>query len=549
MTVKYSSHVDNFCNESLPSLRKQPEYIFSLPELEFPRLLNCATELLDKKIDGKNGSRIALIQSEELWSYEELLHRSNQIAHVLIEDMGLRTGNRVLLRAPNNLALLVCWFAVLKAGGVAVTTMPLLRSADLIPVIEKAQISHALCDERLIDELTIANNQCKTLNKILTFSGNMNNEGAGEIESLAIDKPVLFDNVKTAADDVALIAFTSGTTGVPKGTMHFHRDILSMCICFSKNVLKPTKSDVFVGTPPLAFTFSLGALLAFPFYAGATSVLVEQPTPMNLLNAINRYRATICFTSATGYRGMLSDLDALSIRSLRKCISAGEHLSKSTFSEWKSKTGLSIINGIGTTEMTHIFMSTSEKDISPGSTGKIVPGYLACIMDENYQLVSDGKEGRLAVKGPTGCKYLNDKRQDDYVVSGWNITGDIFRRDKNGNFWYQGRFDDMIISAGYNISGIEVEEVLLDHPAILECAVISIPDENRGNLVAACLVLENGYDPNNELIIQIQQYTKMEIAPYKYPRKILFMDNLPKTQTGKIQHSKVKQMALKKLGM
>ncbi|WP_417623844.1 AMP-binding protein [Paremcibacter congregatus] len=536
-----SAYGDTFAADFLPGEADLPEFIHDLPELNYPDRMNAAVELLERHISAGRGDRVAIRTLHETWTYQKLSDVSNQIAHVLVENMGLVSGNRVLLRSANNPMLVACWFAVLKAGGIAVSTMPLLRARDLAPVIEKAEIAFAFCDERLIDELETAQKSTPVLGKIMQFNGSGLPGVGAELETLLAAKSASFTPVDTAAKDVALIAFTSGTTGNPKGTMHFHQDILSMCHCVGQRLLGLSADDVVIGSPPLAFTFGLGALVAFPFHVGATSVLLEAGGPDIYLSAIDKFRATWSFTAPTAYRAMLDKLGDYDLSSLKNCVSAGEHLPLPTFHAWEAATGIRMIDGIGATEMIHIFISATGEDIRPGATGKPIPGYQACILDEAGASLPAGEIGRLAVKGPTGCKYLGDKRQQNYVCKGWNVTGDAYRMDEDGYFWFQARGDDMIVSSGYNIGGPEVEEALLDHPAVKECAVVGAPDAARGQIVKAFVVLSAGQSGDAALIKELQDFVKQTIAPYKYPRAIEFVDSLPKTETGKIQRFVLRQ--------
>lgn len=531
-----SAYTDHFAADNLPLEDTLPEFICDLPELDFPARMNAAVELLDKNIAAGRGDKVAIRTLGESWTYREVLEKSNQIAHVLVTDMGLKSGNRVLLRSANNPMMVACWFAVLKAGGIAVSTMPLLRARDLIPVINKAEVAFALCDGRLKDELAEAKAATTVLKNILYFNG-----PDAELEDRMANKPIEFTAVDTAAKDIALIAFTSGTTGNPKGTMHFHQDIMAMCHLVGNRLLGITQDDVIIGSPPLAFTFGLGALLTFPFHVGATTVLLEAGTPDIYLESIARFHATWSFTAPTAYRAMVANVANYDLSSLKACVSAGEHLPLPTFHAWEAATGLKMIDGIGATEMIHIFISAAGDDIRPGATGKPITGYQACILDENNIPLPAGKIGRLAVKGPTGCKYLADTRQATYVQNGWNITGDAYRMDEDGYFWFQARDDDMIVSSGYNIGGPEVEEALLDHPAVAECAVVASPDEARGQIVKAFVLLAPSYNPDDTLVAELQKFVKNAIAPYKYPRAIEFVDSLPKTETGKIQRFVLRQ--------
>lgn len=532
--MPYTSHVDTFARDNLPPRELWPELIFELPELQYPPRLNCATELLDRQVAAGLGERVALRSPRGNLSYRQLLEASNRIARVLTEDLGLVAGNRVLLRGANNLMMAACWFAVMKSGGIAVTTMPLLRAKELTDVVSKAEVSHALCDAALADELRLAQAACPTLRHVMHF-----HDDAG-LEARMAAKPAEFENVDTAAEDVCIIAFTSGTTGRPKGTMHFHRDVLVICDCFPRHVLRPRADDVFCGTPPLGFTFGLGGVLLFPLHCGASTVLVEQLTPEILLETIERERATILFTAPTSYRMMAGLVASHDVSSLRRCVSAGEALPAATRQLWKDATGIDIIDGIGATELLHIFISAADADIRPGATGKPIPGYRAIVVDPSGQPLPAGSIGRLAVKGPTGCRYLADERQKDYVQGGWNITGDAYLVDEDGYFHFQARVDDMIISAGYNISGPEVEGALLLHPKVAECGVVGAPDPERGQVVKAYVLLRPGNAPSAELAKELQDFVKNSIAPYKYPRVIEFVGQLPHTETGKLQRYKLR---------
>jgi len=525
---EYTAHVDLFARARLPAAELCPEFLFELPELRYPEVLNCGVALLDDAVAEGHGPRVALYSDSGNWTYAELLERTNRIANVLVADLGVVPGNRVLLRAPNNPMLVACWLAVMKAGAIAVTTMPMLRAKELAIMAARAQVEHALCDARLAEELRLAAAAGGRLSRIVTF-------GDGELEALMSRHPATFDNVPTACDDVCLLAFTSGTTGIPKATMHFHRDVMSMRDIVGRRLLELGEHDVCVGSPPLGFTFGLGALLVFPLGCRAAAALVEQPTPENLLSVVQRYGVTTLFTAATAYRNMVAAVPNYDLSSLRRCISAGEALPKTTSDAWADATGIRIIDGIGATEMIHIFISASGEQIRPGATGKPLPGYHACVLDDQNRPLPRGHAGRLAVKGPTGCRYLDDDRQRSYVSNGWNVTGDIYYVDEDGYFWFQARADDMIVSAGYNIAGPEVEAALLAHPAVKECACIGAPDVERGQIVKAFVVLNDGHAPDVSLIKQLQDFVKQAIAPYKYPRAIEFLQTLPKTSTGKIQ--------------
>jgi 2-aminobenzoate-CoA ligase len=537
--MTWSAHVDTFARDHLPPPEQLPEFIFELPELQFPQRLNCAGALLDHWVESGQGDRICILGHGVRWTYAELQARANRIARVLVEDLGLVPGNRVLLRGANSPMLAACWYGVVKAGGIAVGTMPLLRARELTTIVDKARVTHALCDARLADELAAAVPACPTLRHVLHFKGG---EGSA-LESLAAAKPATFDNVDTAADDTCLMAFTSGTTGVPKGTMHFHRDVMAACACWPPHVLRARPDDVFIGSPPLAFTFGLGGLLLFPMSIGAACVLVEKATPDALLPAIAQFRASVCFTAPTSYRAMAAQVAQHDVSSLRKCVSAGEALPAATRKLWKDATGIEIIDGIGSTEMLHIFISADEARARGGATGYVVPGYRAAILDEQGHELPPGQVGRLAVKGPTGCKYLADDRQRQYAQNGWNLTGDAYLVDADGQFVYQARTDDMIISGGYNIAGPEVEGALLLHPAVAECGVVGKPDEARGMIVKAFVVLKPGNEPGEAMTRELQDFVKQTIAPYKYPREIEFRPNLPRTETGKLQRFRLREGA------
>lgn len=541
-----SAHVDTFCADRLPPLELQPVRDFSgIPELAYPPRVNCATELLDGAIANGHGERVALRSPAMRWTYAELLETVNRIAHVLVDDFGVVPGNRVLLRGPNTPMLAACWFAVLKAGGVVVCTMALLREREIQAVADKAEITLALCDARCTEDCEAGfaarkDGSARAGARVVRFG----DDAAGSLDQLMRDKPAGFAACDTSAEDIAIVAFTSGTTGEGKGTMHSHRDILAITDCFPRYVLKPTPDDLFCGSPPLAFTYALGGLLLFPIRFGASTLLLEQANPPLLAKAIAEYRPTVVFTAPTAYRAMCAMLAEHDVSSLRRCVSAGEALPASVFDAWHRATGVKIIDGIGATEMLHIFISASDDDIRAGSTGRVVPGYEACILGDDGRPVADGIVGRLAVRGPTGCRYLdNRERQQEYVQHGWNLTGDSYRRDADGYFWYQARTDDIIVSSGYNIAGPEVENVLLEHPAVAECAVIGVADEERGQLVKAVVVLRPGREASPEMAKELQDFVKSKIAPYKYPRAVEFLPSLPRTTTGKLQRFRLREGA------
>jgi len=537
-TAVRSAHVDTFTRDALPPLDTWPDLVLSGPDLEYPERLNCAVELLDRVIERLGGDRACLLDGHgTTWTYADLLRRSNQVARVLSEDYDVVPGERVLLRGPNNPWLVACWLGVLKAGAVVVTTMPLLRSTELSVVCDIARVRLALCDSRFVDDLMGAE---VTSLRVVEYGG----QGESDLVRKAGAKPEQFSDVDTAADDVCLLAFTSGTTGRPKATMHFHRDVLAIADTFSRHIVAPTPSDVFAGSPPLAFTYGLGGLVVFPLRVGAAAVLLEKATPDELFAAVGRHNVTILFTAPTAYRVALRTLDAFDLSSLRRCVSAGETLPKATWQAFYEATGIRIIDGIGATEMLHVFIASCDEEIRPGSTGRPVPGYVARIIDERGQPVPDGQPGLLAVKGPTGCRYLADDRQRAYVRDGWNITGDTFIRDEDGYYWYQARSDDMIISAGYNIAGPEVEQALLDHPDVAECGVVGTPDADRGMVVTAFVVLSPDVPPTPETVRRLQEFVKSRIAPYKYPRVVHIVAALPKTATGKLQRFALRETAI-----
>ena len=534
-----SAHVDSFARDNLPPQAQWPDFLFALPELQYPERFNCVTELLDRWVADRGGEPCLLSMAENL-SYAELAERVNRIANVLVRDLGLVPGDRVLLRAPNNPMMVAAYLAVIKAGGVVVATMPLLRAKEIGYPLAKAKIRFALCDARLAEEMEKAKTAAPGLERVVYWGG----RAPDGLERL-MQKPgyETFAACDTASDDVCLIGFTSGTTGEPKGTMHFHRDMLATCDTYGRHVLRCGASDRFIGSPPIAFTFGLGGLVLFPLRVGASTVLLERATPDDLATAVALWRPTIMFTAPTAYRAMLAKVGQHDISSLRKCVSAGEALPHATFDAWLEATGLKIMDGIGATEMLHIFIGSPEEDIRPGATGRVVPGYEAKVIDENGREVKPGTIGRLAVRGPTGCRYLADERQRKYVENSWNVTGDTYLMDDGGYFWYQARSDDMIISAGYNIAGPEVEAVLLEHPAVAECGVVAAPDAERGHIVKAYVVLRPGQSGDAALTRVLQEHVKATIAPYKYPRAIEYVATLPRTETGKLQRFALRRLA------
>lgn len=522
--------VDRFVLDRLPAPERQPLFAFNHPDLRYPEQLNAAVELIDRAVEEGDGDLLAVRNDAGEWSYAALADRSDRIARLLTEQEGLVPGNRVLLRGPNTAMMFAAWLGVLKAGGVVVTTMPMLRAGEIAAVLDNARASHAIVDVRAVDDFVEASARIGCVRSMLTYEGD---RGTGMLEQLLADTEPDFVPVATQADDPALIAFTSGTTGTPKGCVHFHRDILVCADTFARHILKPRRGDVFCTSAPIGFTFGLGATLIFPLRFRGTAVTLEQATPRALVDAVAHHRVTTLFTAPTAYKAILTLGDAPAA-SLRTCVSAGEHLPAATWQAWHEATGIAIIDGIGATEMMHIFISAAGDDIRPGATGKAVPGFSACVLDPAGQPLAEGT-GRLAVRGPTGCRYLADDRQVSYVIDGWNITGDTYRCDADGYFWYVARSDDMIVSSGYNIAAPEVENALCSHPAVRECAVIGVKCAIRGQLVKAFVVLIPGWPTGPALAEELKAHVKAMIAPYKYPREIEFIDTLPKTVTGKLR--------------
>lgn len=532
-----SAHLDTFTRDRLPPREEWPDLL--LDGFDYPEHLNAGVELTDAMVHKGFGDHTALIGNGRRRTYKELTDWSNRIAHALVEDFGIRPGNRVLIRSANNPAMVACWLAATKAGAVVVNTMPMLRSVELTKIVNKAEVSLALCDTRLMDELVICAKDSAYLKTVIGFDGTANHDA--ELDRLALSKPVRFEAVTTGRDDVALLGFTSGTTGEPKAAMHFHRDLLIIADGYAKEVLRVTPDDVFVGSPPLAFTFGLGGLAIFPLRFGAAATLLENASPANMIEIIQNYRATICITAPTAYRVMLQAMDqGADLSSLRIAVSAGETLPAPVFDEWLRKTGKPILDGIGATEMLHIFITNRVDDMAAGTTGKPVAGYQARVVDDGMKELPRGTVGRLAVCGPTGCRYLSDKRQQVYVRNGWNLTGDAFTQDDAGYFHFVARADDMIISAGHNIAGPEVEAALLTCVAVKECAVIGVADVERGQIVQAHVVLTDGVAPDDATRQRLQDHVKAAIAPYKYPRSVKFLDALPKTETGKVQRFRLR---------
>jgi len=539
-TLGPSCHQDTFSRDHLPPVDQWPDLILDRPEFQYPEYINAARELTDRMVQKGFGDHVALVGNGRQRTYKELTDWSNRIARTLVEDYGVVPGNRVLIRSANNPAMVAAWLGATKVGAVVINTMPMLRAAELNKIVDKAEVGLALCDSRLGEELEACKSRSSHLERIVYFDGTVNHNA--ELDQKAMNKPVIFDVVDTGRDDVALLGFTSGTTGEPKATMHFHRDLLIVADGYASQVLGVEPGDVFVGSPPLAFTFGLGGLAIFPLRFGATAVLLEDASPRNLIKIIEQYRASLCFTAPTAYRVMLQAMDeGADLSSLRLVVSAGETLPPPIFKDWTTKTGVPILDGIGATEMLHIFISNTMDDAKPGSTGTVVQGYEAKIVDDDMNEVAIGEVGSLAVRGPTGCRYLDDERQLRYVRDGWNLTGDSFSMDESGHFHFAARSDDMIISAGYNIAGPDVEAALLAHEDVLECAVIGVDDDQRGQIVQAHVVLQAGVVADDACITRLQDHVKKTIAPYKYPRSIIFADSIPKTATGKLQRFRLRE--------
>ncbi|WP_370267531.1 AMP-binding protein [Nioella sp.] len=527
-----TAHTDTFSRDGLPPRDQWPDFL--LDGFDYPDHLNAGVELTDAMVAKGFGDHTALIGNGRRRTYKELTDWTNRLAHVLVEDLGVKPGNRVLIRSANNPAMVAAWLAATKAGAVVVNTMPMLRAGELTKIVDMAEVQFALCDTRLMEEMIACAKTSAFLKTVVGFDGTANHDA--ELDRLALTKPVQFDSVQTGRDDVALLGFTSGSTGEPKATMHFHRDLLIIADGYAREVLQVTPEDVFVGSPPLAFTFGLGGLAIFPLRFGAAATLLENASPPNMIEIIQQFKATVCFTAPTAYRVMLRAMDeGADLSSLRAAVSAGETLPAPVYDEWMAKTGKPMLDGIGATEMLHIFVTNRFDDHRPACTGRPVTGYEAKVVDDDMTEVPRGQIGRLAVRGPTGCRYLHDDRQAGYVRDGWNITGDSFTMDADGYLHFAARNDDMIVSAGYNIAGPEVEAALLSHAAVAECAVVGAPDEARGHIVEAHVVLAEGHEGNAALIELLQSHVKAQIAPYKYPRRVIFAASLPKTATGKIQ--------------
>jgi 2-aminobenzoate-CoA ligase len=537
MKLGPSAHVDTFTRDNLPPFDQWPD--IDLTGFDYPEYLNAGVEMTDAMVAQGFGDNVALIGNGRQRTYKELADWTSRIAHALVEDYGVRPGNRVLIRSANNPAMVAAWLAATKAGAVVINTMPMLRAGELAKIVDKAEVTVALCDTRLMEDMVACAKDSRHLKTVVGFDGTANHDA--ELDRAALGKPVRFDAVQTGRDDVALLGFTSGTTGAPKATMHFHRDLMIIADGYAREVLNVTPEDVFVGSPPLAFTFGLGGLAIFPLRFGATAVLLENASPPNMIEIIERHRATVCFTAPTAYRVMLRAMEeGADLSSLRAAVSAGETLPAPVYDDWIAKTGKPMLDGIGATEMLHIFITNRFDDHRPACTGKPVTGYQARVIDSKGIEAPRGQIGRLAVRGPTGCRYLADDRQKAYVQDGWNITGDAFIQDADGYFHFAARNDDMIISSGYNIAGPEVEAALLAHADVLECAVIGSPDDERGQIVEAFVVLAEGVAEGETTIKRLQDHVKAMIAPYKYPRRVTFVEGLPKTPTGKIQRFRLR---------
>ena len=535
--LRPSAHTDTFTRDNLPPVETWPDLL--LDGFDYPDRLNAAVELTDAMVGKGFGDHTALIGNGRRRTYKELTDWTNRLAHALVDDLGIKPGNRVLIRSANNPAMVACWLAATKAGAVVINSMPMLRAGELTKYVDLAEITFALCDTRLMDEMTACAKDSAFLKTVVGFDGTSNHDA--ELDRLALEKPVQFEAVATAQDDVALLGFTSGSTGAPKATMHFHRDLLIIADGYAREVLGVTETDVFIGSPPLAFTFGLGGLAIFPLRFGAAATLLENASPPNMVEIIQKYRATVCFTAPTAYRAMMKAMEeGADLSSLRAAVSAGETLPGPVYDEWMEKTGKPMLDGIGATEMLHIFITNRFNDHRAACTGKPVAGYEAKVIGPDGAEVPPGETGRLAVRGPTGCRYLGGAKQTEYVQDGWNISGDAFTMDADGYFHFAARNDDMILSAGYNIAGPEVEAALLSHEAVAECAVIGVPDAERGAIVEAHVVLSPGAQPGAPLVRDLQDHVKATIAPFKYPRSIVFTEALPKTETGKIQRFRLR---------
>lgn len=533
-----SAHTDTFTRDRLPTPASWPLFEYTLPELQYPERLNAAEALIDQGVERFGGSRIALSTPDgEAWSYTELQRRANQIAQVLVEDLGVVPGNRVMLRAPNCPWAVASWLGVLKAGAVVVTTMTAWRQAEIQAIVGKTRPSVVLCDHRFTDDLAAGLGGDSGI-AVFAIGG-----PDDQLIAACDAKAGVFTAVQTAADDVALLGPTSGTTGIPKVTMHFHRDILANADTFARHILAMQPDDICAGSAPLAFTFGLGGLVVFPLRFGASALLTEHASPAQLADLVSEHGVTVLYTAPTAYRAILKAEKGNALRSLRMAVSAGEHLPRETFEAVESATGIRLVNGIGATEMLHVFISAAGDEIRPGATGRAVPGYRATILDDHGDELPANQIGRLAIIGPTGCRYLDDERQTNYVVNGWNVTGDTYLRDDDGYFIYQARSDSMIIASGYNVGAPEVEAVIETHPEVLECAVVARPDASKGTIVAAYVVVREGVDAGELLAESIKDLVKANLAIYKCPRRVDFLDELPRNPSGKLQHFRLRERA------
>ncbi|MFZ9314779.1 MAG: AMP-binding protein [Burkholderiaceae bacterium] len=549
---------DRFVHDRLPPPTQQPQILRARPEFQFPQAFNL-TDFLFEKGSAHRGPNAPLFQGLEpgsaALSYRQAAERADQIAHLVRTRLGLASGSRVLIHAPNSAETALVWLGLVKAGMVAVATMPLLRAKELGKVIRKAEIAWAVVHPALVQEVVLAAQEAPSLQQIITlgvpatempaplYAGALGDLLATKVANAvhAPNPPFVAD---TDGDDIALLAFTSGTTGDPKAVVHTHHDVAAACEAWPRAVLRPRPTDLVVGSPPLAFTFGLGGMLVFPMWAGASVYYPNtRYTPETLVQTIAQVGATTCYTAPTFYRQMVEHIPEGGLPSLTTCVSAGEALPPAIRDLWRNKTGIELTDGIGATEMFHIFISSAPEEVRAGAIGRVVPGYEAQVVDDEGKPLADGEIGRLRVRGPTGCRYLADPRQTNYVKDGWNYPGDAFRRDAEGYFYYQSRTDDMIISAGYNISGLEVESVLLTHPAVAECGVVGAPDEERGMRVKAFVVVKPDHRDHDPVALtrDLQDYVKATIAPYKYPREIVFVQTLPRTETGKLQRFRLRE--------
>ncbi len=538
-----SAQVDSFVRDRLPPQAQWPQMRFDTPELKaIPAQVNLVEHLFDRAVAQGHAGRPFLRSDARTLTYAQAREAVNRIASWLRTDAGLVPGNRVLLRGGNSVAMALAWLAVVQAGLVVVATMPLLRAKELKAIVDKAQPALLLCDAALTSELDALASGLPLVR--------FNTDAADGLEALAAAQPADSRPCPTDGSDIALLAFTSGTTGVPKAAVHTHRDVLAACECWPRHVLRATPDDIVMGSPPLAFTFGLGGMLVFPMWAGCSVYYPSIPyTPEAMVKLIAAQGATICYTAPTFYRQMAPFAQPLAaqggVGQLRVCVSAGEGLPDATRQLWKQATGIEMLDGIGATEMFHIFISAAPEAARRGAIGTVVPGYTARIVDDDGREVPDGQVGRLAVIGPTGCRYLDEPRQTQYVQDGWNFPGDAFRRDADGYYFYQARTDDMIITAGYNVAGPEVESSLLAHPAVAECGVVGRPDDDRGQVIVAYVVLKPGHTGDAAMVKALQDHAKASMAPYKYPREVVFVDRLPRTETGKLQRFALRQQAAK----